>query len=412
MPETLEFEEPIAILLKEIEALDMLPQTDVRDGEIEGLRRRIDQIRGEIYKRLTPWQRVLVARHPERPYLLDYVERLFTEFVELHGDRRFADDGAIVCGFARYHGAPVMVCGHQKGRDMKQKVQRNFGYARPEGYRKALRAMQMADKFGRPIIVFVDTPAAYPGVESEERGIAEAIALNLREMAILSVPIIVVITGEGGSGGALGLAIGDRVLMQEFAVYSVIPPEGCAAILWRDASRKIEAAEALKITAPDLIARRHRRRRRRRSRSAAPTRIADAAAAAVDLAVERRAGRSRRARHRDAAADALRPLPPSRRARRRHHRHGGARAATPTRTERLSCRCERAAGSRSSGPIPRPGRAAPTRATATRTSRRWPRRSTSRRSSPACCASAASTRRRRRPASCRRRSITSTIRSC
>ncbi len=254
MPETLEFEEPIAILLKEIEALNMLPQTDVRDGEIEGLRRRIDQIRGEIYKRLTPWQRVLVARHPERPYLLDYVDRLFTEFVELHGDRRFADDGAIVCGFARYHGAPVMVCGHQKGRDMKQKVQRNFGYARPEGYRKALRAMQMADKFGRPIIVFVDTPAAYPGVESEERGIAEAIALNLREMTILSVPIIVIITGEGGSGGALGLAIGDRVLMQEFAVYSVIPPEGCAAILWRDASRKIEAAEALKITAPDLIA--------------------------------------------------------------------------------------------------------------------------------------------------------------
>jgi len=256
MPETLEFEEPIAILLKEIEALGMLPQTDVRDGEIDGLRRRIDQIRGEIYKRLTPWQRVLVARHPERPYLLDYVDRLFTDFVELHGDRRFADDGAIVCGFARYHGAPVMVCGHQKGRDMKQKVQRNFGYARPEGYRKALRAMQMADKFGRPIIVFVDTPAAYPGVESEERGIAEAIALNLREMAILSVPIIVVITGEGGSGGALGLAIGDRVLIQEFAVYSVIPPEGCAAILWRDAARKIEAAEALKITAPDLIARR------------------------------------------------------------------------------------------------------------------------------------------------------------
>jgi len=196
-----------------------------------------------------------VARHPERPYLLDYVERLFTDLVELHGDRRFADDGAIVCGFARYHGAPVMVCGHQKGRDMKQKVQRNFGYARPEGYRKALRAMQMADKFGRPIVVFVDTPAAYPGVESEERGIAEAIALNLREMTLLSVPIIVVITGEGGSGGALGLAIGDRVLMQEFAVYSVIPPEGCAAILWRDASRKIEAAEALKITAPDLISR-------------------------------------------------------------------------------------------------------------------------------------------------------------
>src|SRR5687767_12751875 len=255
MPETLEFEEPIAVLNKEIQALDMLPQTDVRDGEIEGLRRRIDQIRGEIYKRLTPWQRVLVARHPERPYLLDYVERLFTDFIELHGDRRFADDGAIVCGFARYHGTPVMVCGHQKGRDMKQKVQRNFGYARPEGYRKALRAMQLADKFGRPIIVFVDTPAAYPGVESEERGIAEAIAFNLREMSVLKVPVVVIITGEGGSGGALGIAIGDRILMQEYAIYSVIPPEGCAAILWRDSQKKIEAATALKLTAGDLLAR-------------------------------------------------------------------------------------------------------------------------------------------------------------
>jgi acetyl-CoA carboxylase carboxyl transferase subunit alpha len=284
MPETLEFEEPIAILNKEIEALSLLPQTDVRDGEIDGLRRRIDQIRGEIYRRLTPWQRVLVARHPERPYLLDYVDRLFTDFVELHGDRRFADDGAIVCGFARYHGAPVLVCGHQKGRDMKQKVQRNFGYARPEGYRKALRAMQMADKFGRPIIVFVDTPAAYPGVESEERGIAEAIALNLREMAILSVPIIVIITGEGGSGGALGLAIGDRVLMQEFAVYSVIPPEGCAAILWRDASRKVEAADALKITAPDLIAR-HIVDGVVAEPLGGAHQDADAAAAAVDTAV-------------------------------------------------------------------------------------------------------------------------------
>jgi acetyl-CoA carboxylase carboxyl transferase subunit alpha len=253
MPETLEFEEPIAILFKEIEALAMLPQTDVRDGEIAGLRRRIDQIRGEIYKRLTPWQRVLVARHPERPYLLDYVERLFTDFVELHGDRRFADDGAIVCGFARYHGAPVLVCGHQKGRDMKQKVQRNFGYARPEGYRKALRAMQLAEKFRRPVLVFVDTPAAYPGIESEERGVAEAIAVNLREMMLLDTPVIVVVSGEGGSGGALGIAIGDRILMQEYAIYSVIPPEGCAAILWRDAGRKVEAAAALKLTAPDLL---------------------------------------------------------------------------------------------------------------------------------------------------------------
>jgi acetyl-CoA carboxylase carboxyl transferase subunit alpha len=255
MPDTLEFEEPIAVLLKEIDALNMLPQTDVRDGEIAGLRKRIDQIRGELYRRLTPWQRVQVARHSNRPYMLDYVDRLCTEFTELHGDRRFADDGAIVCGFARFKGQPILVVGHQKGRDTKQKVHRNFGYARPEGYRKALRTMKMAEKFNRPILIFVDTPAAYPGIESEERGIAEAIALNLREMTVIRVPIIVVVTGEGGSGGALGLAIGDKVLMQEFTVYSVIPPEGCAAILWRDAGRKVEAAEALKITARDLLER-------------------------------------------------------------------------------------------------------------------------------------------------------------
>ena len=255
MPDTLEFEEPIAVLLKEIDALNMLPQTAVRDGEIDGLRKRIDQIRGELYRRLTPWQRVQVARHANRPYMLDYVERLCTEFTELHGDRRFADDGAIVCGFARFKGQPVLVVGHQKGRDTKQKVHRNFGYARPEGYRKALRTMKLAEKFNRPILIFVDTPAAYPGIESEERGIAEAIALNLREMFVLRVPIVVVVTGEGGSGGALGLAIGDKVLMQEFTVYSVIPPEGCAAILWRDSGRKVEAAEALKITAHDLLER-------------------------------------------------------------------------------------------------------------------------------------------------------------
>ena len=255
MPDTLEFEEPIAVLLKEIDALSMLPQTDVRDGEIAGLRKRIDQIRGELYRRLTPWQRVQVARHANRPYMLDYVERLCTEFTELHGDRRFADDGAIVCGFARFKGQPILVVGHQKGRDTKQKVHRNFGYARPEGYRKALRTMKLAEKFNRPILIFVDTPAAYPGIESEERGIAEAIALNLREMFVIKVPIVVVVTGEGGSGGALGLAIGDRVLMQEFTVYSVIPPEGCAAILWRDSGRKVEAAEALKITAHDLLER-------------------------------------------------------------------------------------------------------------------------------------------------------------
>lgn len=252
--DTLEFEEPIAVLQKEIEALGMLPRTPERDGEIEGLRRRIESIRREIYANLTPWQRVLVARHPSRPNTLDYVGALFQEFTELHGDRRFADDHAIVTGMAWYHGESVLVVGHQKGSDTKQKIYRNFGYARPEGYRKAIRTMKVAEKFRRPVIVFVDTPAASPGIDSEERGVAEAIAYNLREMAVLDVPIIVVITGEGGSGGALGIAIGDRVLMQEFAVYSVIPPEGCAAILWRDASRKIEAAAALKITAPDLAA--------------------------------------------------------------------------------------------------------------------------------------------------------------
>jgi acetyl-CoA carboxylase carboxyl transferase subunit alpha len=232
----------------------MLPQTDVRDGEIEGLRRRIDQIRGEIYKRLTPWQRVLVARHPSRPNTLDYVERLFTDVDELHGDRRFADDHAIVAGLAQYQGQPIAFLGHQKGRDTKQKIYRNFGYARPEGYRKAMRVLLMAQKFARPVIVFIDTPAAYPGIESEERGVAEAIACNLREMIMIEVPIIVIVCGEGGSGGALGIAIGDRVMMQEYSVYSVIPPEGCAAILWRDSAKKVEAATALKITAPDMVA--------------------------------------------------------------------------------------------------------------------------------------------------------------
>lgn len=254
-PDTLEFEEPIAVLLKEIEALSMLPQTPERQRSIESLQRRVESIRAEIYQHLTPWQRVLVARHPNRPTVLDYVDRLFTEFTEVSGDRRFADDHAIVTGFARYKGQPVLIVGHHKGGggDTKQKIYRNFGYARPEGYRKALRAMKLAEKFRRPVIAFVDTPAAYPGIESEERGIAEAIAVNLREMAVLDTPIVVVVHGEGGSGGALGIAVGDRVLMLEFAIYSVIPPEGCAAILWRDAARKVEAAEALKLTAPDLM---------------------------------------------------------------------------------------------------------------------------------------------------------------
>jgi acetyl-CoA carboxylase carboxyl transferase subunit alpha len=250
----LEFEEPIAVLLKEIEALSMLPRTPQRQGEIDGLTRRIESIRADIYAHLTPWQRVLVARHPNRPSVLDYVNRLFTEFTEISGDRRFADDHAMITGFAKYKEEPVMIVGHHKGAgsDTKQKIFRNFGYARPEGYRKALRAMKLAEKFGRAVIAFIDTPAAYPGVESEERGIAEAIAFNLREMAALNAPIIVIVHGEGGSGGALGIAIGDRILMHEFAIYSVIPPEGCAAILWRDAGRKIEAAEALRLTAPDL----------------------------------------------------------------------------------------------------------------------------------------------------------------
>jgi acetyl-CoA carboxylase carboxyl transferase subunit alpha len=254
-PDSLDFEEPIGVLLKEIEALSMLPPTPERQRSIQSLRARMASMRRDIYASLTPWQRVQVARHPSRPTVLDYVDRLFTEFTEMSGDRRFADDHAIVAGFARYKGEPVMVVGHHKGGgDTKQKIFRNFGYARPEGYRKALRAMKLAEKFGRPVLAFVDTPAAYPGMESEERGIAEAIAFNLREMAALDTPIVVVVHGEGGSGGALGLAVGDHILMHQFAIYSVIPPEGCAAILWRDAARKVEAAAALKLTAPDLLA--------------------------------------------------------------------------------------------------------------------------------------------------------------
>ena len=256
MPDILDFEEPIAALLKEIDTLNALPSTLARDREIETLRRRIDTVRAELYRSLTPWQRVQVARHPNRPGLEFFIQRLFTGFTEIHGDRRFADDHAIMTGFADYKAQPVLIVGHVKGAggDTKEKIFRNFGYARPEGYRKALRAMRLAEKFNRPVFVFVDTPAAYPGIESEERGVAEAIAVNLRDMMLLDAPIVVLVSGEGGSGGALGIAVGDRVLMQEFAIYSVIPPEGCAAILWRDAGKKVEAAEALKITAPDLLA--------------------------------------------------------------------------------------------------------------------------------------------------------------
>ncbi len=253
MPETLEFEEPIAQILKEIETLSELPRTDAREREIESLNRRIKVTRADLYATLTPWQRVQVARHPDRPGLEDFIRRLFQGFVEIHGDRRFADDHALMTGFAQYRGQPILLVGHVKGGDTKDKIFRNFGYARPEGYRKALRAMRMAEKFRRPIVVFVDTPAAFPGIESEERGVAEAIATNLREMMLLDTPIIVIVCGEGGSGGALGIAVGDRVLMQEYAIYSVIPPEGCAAILWRDPAKKVDAAAALKLTAPDLL---------------------------------------------------------------------------------------------------------------------------------------------------------------
>jgi acetyl-CoA carboxylase carboxyl transferase subunit alpha len=227
---------------------------DEARAEIERIRREIEQLRHDLLEHASAWQRTLLARHPLRPYTLDYVRYLFEGFSELHGDRLFGDDPAIVCGMARFHGRAVIVVGHQKGRDMKENLRRNFGMPRPEGYRKALRVMQLGAKFGRPIISFVDTPGAYPGIDAEERGQAEAIARNLREMARLPVPIVVNITGEGGSGGALAIAVGDRVLMLENAIYSVISPEGCASILWRDRAQAERAAEAMKITAHDLKA--------------------------------------------------------------------------------------------------------------------------------------------------------------
>jgi acetyl-CoA carboxylase carboxyl transferase subunit alpha len=247
-----QFEEPILRLRRRIEELSALPDDAAHRKEIERLREKLDRVSREIYASLTPWQKTLVARHPARPYTLDYVGALMTEFVELHGDRRFADDAAVIAGLARFRGVPVVVVGHQKGRDTKEKIRRNFGMPRPEGFRKALRVMQLAEKFDRPILSFVDTAGAFPGIDAEERGQAEAIAVNLRSMASFHVPIIVAVTGEGGSGGGLGLAVGDRVLMLEHAIYSVISPEGCAAILWKDASRKKEAAEALRLTAGDL----------------------------------------------------------------------------------------------------------------------------------------------------------------
>lgn len=244
--------ENIEQLEKEVEELRRLGAAGEPSAELERLRQEVAELKREFYTHLTPWQRTQLARHPQRPYTLDYVRLLFESFSEIHGDRAFADDPALVCGMARFHGRAVAVIGHQKGRDTKQKLARNFGMPKPEGYRKALRVMELAAKFGRPVMTFVDTPGAYPGMDAEERGQAEAIARNLREMARLPVPIIVTITGEGGSGGALAIAIGDRVLMLENSIYSVISPEGCASIMWRDASKAEIAAAALKITATDL----------------------------------------------------------------------------------------------------------------------------------------------------------------
>ena len=246
------FEEPILRLRRRIEELAALPDDAAHRREVEKLREKLDRVSREIYSSLTPWQKTLVARHPARPYPLDYIQALTTDFVELHGDRKFSEDAAIVAGFADFRGRPVAVVGHQKGRDTKEKVRRNFGMPRPDGFRKALRVMQLAEKFGRPILSFIDTAGAYPGIDAEERGQAEAIAVNLREMSRFHVPIIVTVTGEGGSGGALALGIGDRILMLEHSIYAVISPEGCAAILWRDAARKRDAAEAMKLTAADL----------------------------------------------------------------------------------------------------------------------------------------------------------------
>src|SRR5947199_5302897 len=236
--------------LKKVQSLDGQDESTRR--EIQLLQERIELLRKQMSSHFGAWEKTELARHPQRPYTLDYIERIFTDWSEIHGDRGYADDPAIICGMARFHGDDVMVIGHQKARDTKQKVYRNFGMPNPEGYRKALRAMKVAEKFHRPIFTFVDTPGAYPGLGAEERGQAEAIARNLREMSRLRVPIIATITGEGGSGGALAIAVADRVLMMENSVYSVISPEGCASIMWRDASKKDLAAQSLKITAKDL----------------------------------------------------------------------------------------------------------------------------------------------------------------
>ncbi len=250
----LPFEKPLYDMAEQIQRFEGLAQANDVDfaDEIRGLRRRRDEIMREIYSRLTPWQRIMVARHPERPQAADYIEMVFDCFTELHGDMAFRDDPAITCGFAMLDGMRVLVIGQRKGRDTKESVHFNWGYPHPEGYRKALLKMKLAEKFGVPIVTLIDTKGAYPGVGAEERGQSGAIARNLMEMAILKVPVVCVILSEGGSGGALGIGVGDRMLMFQNAYYSVIAPEGCAAILWKDASRREEAAQSLKITADDL----------------------------------------------------------------------------------------------------------------------------------------------------------------
>ena len=245
----LEFEKPIVELEKKIEHLRA---SGASGAEISALEKKCEELKISVYKALTPWQRVQVARHPKRPYTLDYINLIFTDFIELHGDRSFADDKAIICGMAFLDKQPVVVIGQQKGKNLQENMERNFAMVHPEGYRKALKVMKFAEKFNRPIITFIDTPGAYPGIGAEERGQSEAIARNLREMAILGVPVVSIIIGEGGSGGALGIGVANRILMLENAYYSVITPEGCAAILFHDAKKAPEAAAALKITAADL----------------------------------------------------------------------------------------------------------------------------------------------------------------
>jgi acetyl-CoA carboxylase carboxyl transferase subunit alpha len=251
----LEFEKPLLELEQRIDELRSFADSQSIDvaKELKRLEAKAEELRREIYGKLTRWQITQIARHPRRPYTLDYLKSIGIDFTELHGDRRFGDDEAIVAGLGFFGGRKVVIVGHQKGRDTKENILRNFGMAHPEGYRKALRVMRLGAKFGRPIITFVDTPGAYPGIGAEERGQAEAIAVNLHEMSRLPVPIVVVVIGEGGSGGALGIGVGDRVLMLEYSIYSVISPEGCASILFRDAARAREAAEAMKITARDLL---------------------------------------------------------------------------------------------------------------------------------------------------------------